>query len=197
MININNTQFMQINLLPWRAESRRLQQINFNGTLIFHIILALIVVACIHWYLAYDLNQVKVINQTITTALTREKETIQKYANQSKEFLEKKNHIKFIQSIYYQNNQAIDILNELIRIVPRDIILSQITQVKNNLILLGYAKNDDTILNFVKLLANSKLFNNPVLNSINQLGETSNTNDHHHYFDITLSIRHEYENFPL
>jgi len=157
----------QINLLPWRENSRRIKKMRFTTGLCISIFVALFILFIFHMNIQNVASSQEEINGVLVNNINQEHIAVDELNHQ----LETKNltteQLKFIIDIHKSNYQSVRLLNELVSLVPNTIALSKIKKQNAKVTLVGQAKTDDDVTQFMNAIGTRPYFNEPVLSSIN------------------------------
>lgn len=158
---------VQINLLPWREQTRKLQKGRFITAFVFFILVAVFLLVCFHIYYAGLLNRQMALNDYLQTQINAEQNNIDSINSKQKDKLQLEDQLNFISNMYAENYNAIRLLNEISTIIPSGLKIKSITRNANHISLDGMAPSDLAITQFMQDLSHSPLFNQPVLSIIN------------------------------
>jgi type IV pilus assembly protein PilN len=161
----------RINLLPWRAERRKLRQKEFVSMLGLAAVVALLVSFLIVMYFngqlegqqnrnTYLRDQITLVDQQILEieALDREKANL----------LARKQVIEQLQA---SRSQMVHLFDELVRTIPEGVRLSSIKQSGQTLTLEGLAQSNARVSSYMRNLEDSGWMSNPDLTIIETKGE--------------------------
>lgn len=167
---------IQINLLPWREEAKKNQQIRFGILVGAFVVLSIFIVIIMHMFLKGMLdNQIQ--RNTYIQGVQNQKQTEIKHLKKDKEnenvLLSKLN---FLVGLENKNFKTVLVLNELVNITPENIILTKLERKDADLSIEGAAQTDLDITYFMKSIEASAVFYQPILTGIsinkdNPLGE--------------------------
>jgi type IV pilus assembly protein PilN len=157
----------QFNLLPWKEHERHIQKIIFAATLFLVGLAALFVVFLCHFYLDSVIDSQRERNNFLQTQLTETQAVLadlEKQQEQENALLEE---MHFIMDLRDQNFKAVRLLDALAILTPPTISLTKIIRDDSAITIEGMAQSDIEITLFMKKLANSFIFSQPVLVGIN------------------------------
>jgi type IV pilus assembly protein PilN len=153
----------QFNLLPWKEHERQVQKIIFAATLLVAGLVALFVVVICHFYLDSVISSQSQRN-TFLQAQLAETQTIladlQKQQQQENALLDE---MHFIMNLRDQNFKAVRLLDALAILTSPTISLTKIIREDDAITIEGMAQSDIEITLFMKKLADSFVFSQPVL----------------------------------
>lgn len=161
----------RINLLPWRAERRKLRQKEFVSMLGLAAVVALLVSFLIVMYFngqlegqqnrnAYLKEQIVIVDKQILEI----EELDKKKAN----LLARKQVIEQLQA---SRSQMVHLFDELVRTIPEGVRLSSIKQSGQTLTLEGLAQSNARVSSYMRNLEDSGWMSNPDLTIIETKGE--------------------------
>lgn len=161
----------RINLLPWRAERRKLREKEFVSMLGLAAVVALLVSFLIVMYFngqlegqqnrnAYLRDQIVLVDQQI-----REIEELDK---KKANLLARKQVIEQLQA---SRSQMVHLFDELVRTIPEGVRLSSIKQSGQTLTLEGLAQSNARVSSYMRNLEDSGWMSNPDLTIIETKGE--------------------------
>lgn len=161
----------RINLLPWRAERRKLRQKEFVTMLSGAGIAALVISAMIWMYYngqiegqvarnQYLQDQIKLVEQQIAE--------IEELDKQKQNLLARKEVIEQLQA---SRSQMVHLFDELVRTIPEGVRLNSIKQAGQVLTLEGSAQSNARVSSYMRNLEASGWMTNPDLSIIEAKGE--------------------------
>jgi len=152
-----------INLLPWRAELRRLQRRNFLSILGLSLILAAGAVGLVQWYYKQRIEyqgsrnsrlegEIATLNKKIEEIKTLEKE---------KERLVKR--IEAIQTLETNRPLVVRLFDEFVNTLPDGMFLTEVDQKGNAITVKGVAQSQTRVSSFMRNVEASRWVTNPHL----------------------------------
>jgi type IV pilus assembly protein PilN len=167
---------IQINLLPWREQARKVNKTRFFIWMSVFIGIALITLLLFHiqYYLIFS-NQQK-LNKYLESEINQEQIILSALdqQQQAKQALEKQ--LSYIINLHKTSFRAIKLLNELVSLIPHNISLNKIIRNDNKITLMGSSKTDVDLSIFKQSIAKSPIFNQPVLTEISTEKNSSTIN---------------------
>ncbi|VVC77064.1 hypothetical protein AQUSIP_23910 [Aquicella siphonis] len=157
---------IQINLLPWREQARRIKKAQFVSALTISVCVPLILILIIHLHLSRVAKVQQEVNATLQSAISQEQSVLNEMSSKEGEKQATDIQLRFIIDRYNESYHAVRVLNELVSLVPPDIFISQIKRNGNAITLSGLANNEDEVTHLIQSIAESPYFNQPVLVSI-------------------------------
>lgn len=159
---------MRINLLPWR-EARRLQrQRDLIAMLVGVALLACGIMFLVHIEIANRIEFQQERNEYLRGEIARLKKAAEELAELQKAKSRLVDRIKVIQQLQASRPGMVRMLDELVRLLPQDIFLTSFKTADKRVTLIGTARNDQIISEFMREIRNSSLFGEPVLQVIQQ-----------------------------
>lgn len=157
---------IQINLLPWREQARKVHQKRFGilagavaGLALFCVVLAHV------RYIAMIHHQNK-RNAFIQTALDNESVKLNTLNQKKQEVTNIDEQINFLSNLRASSYFAVRVMNEILISSPDSITLSKVERIGNNVTIAGEAKSNLQVTLFMQSLEKSKYFSQPVLTDI-------------------------------
>lgn len=156
----------KINLLPWRAERRKLRQREFYAALVLSAIVGVVLSAFILLY-----NSRQIAGQTERNQyLTNQIEEVKKQ-NQEIEALDRKKaqllaRKRVIEQLQANRSQMIHLLDSLVRTVPDGVVLTSVKQLGDILTLEGRSQSNARVSSYMRNLESSGWMTNPDLSII-------------------------------
>ncbi len=152
-----------INLLPWREKRREAQKREFGAMLIGAIIFAVLVLLITHLVMSSKINTQEKVNNYLVLMIQQLDENIVQL-NQVKqnreEMLEK---LKVIRVLQENRPVTVHIFDELPKILPKGIYLTQFSREGEVLSLEGSAESNTSISELMRTIEASLWLENPVL----------------------------------
>ncbi len=155
----------KINLLPWRAELREKRKKHF---IILSSVIGLIAVLCVGgvwYYFDAKLQDQMQANQRIidTNAnLDTQLKSLDGLQDQRNQIIER---MKLIQGLQSQRPVVVRFMDELPRMVPKNLYLTKFERTGNKFLLEGKAESPNTVAEFLRNLEASPWYRNAFMNS--------------------------------
>lgn len=163
---------IQINLLPWREEARKVKKHRFIAGSIASSVIAIILLILTHIYLVTVSSEQFYVNEYLRNEVKNEESAVNSTKNQQQEKIKTEDKLNKIIALKEQSYDAVRLLNELSTIVPESISLSNINRQGKTITLGGYANADTEVTQFLSALKQSPLFTNATLNQITSGADT-------------------------
>lgn len=176
----------QINLLPWREKARKVRQTRFYGMLGLCAMAAIFLILLIHFYYSHKISNQTARNDYLTSMISSEQVEFNVLDKKMKEQEAVEKELHFILSLRESGYQAVQMLDELVRVVPEGITLKKMIRDGNNITVIGKANSNLEITLLMKHIATSTMFLNPVLSEITG---KENTTGEERMFQLTFSMR--------
>jgi type IV pilus assembly protein PilN len=131
---------VRINLLPHREQKRQARQRQFVSLVVLLAMLGIGVVGLVHFLLATRIESQNSRNALLKTEIAKLDEQIKeidKLRDQIAQVLARKQVVETLQS---NRNEAVHLLDQLVRQLPDGIYLRSIKQVGSKVTLVGYAQ---------------------------------------------------------
>jgi type IV pilus assembly protein PilN len=157
---------MRINLLPHREQKRLARQRQFVSLTITLAILGVAIVGLVHVYLATRIeNQVSrntLLKTEIANLDTQIKE-IDKLRDQIQQVIARKSVVESLQA---NRNEAVHLLDQLVRQLPEGIYLRSVKQVDKKVTIVGYAQSNARVSTLMRNIEGSPWIEKPELAEI-------------------------------
>jgi type IV pilus assembly protein PilN len=161
----------RINLLPWRAERRKLRQKEFVSMLGLSAVAALLVSFLIVMYyngqLEGQLNRNSYLREQITI-VDQQIAEIEELDKKKANLLARKQVIEQLQA---SRSQMVHLFDQLVRTIPEGVRLTSIKQNGQTLTLEGLAQSNARVSSYMRNLEESGWMGNPDLTIIETKGE--------------------------
>lgn len=157
----------RINLLPWREEKRNRCQKIFVRFALLVIFSASLLTFSYSLLINHDIDQQVTRNQFIQQgidALDRDIAEVQALKKKREQLL---NWVQIIQHLQADRGNTVQIMNEMAHANIEHLYLTQVSKTGNILQIKGIAQNNHQISRFMRHLARSSLFDDPVLTDVN------------------------------
>ncbi len=157
---------IDINLYPWRSEHRKKQKNFFLTALIGLVVATLVVIMIIHFMLRNTLVHQTQRNQILQIEIqhTQKALTDQKAAEQN--LATGTTKLRSIEKLHNNRYILVHFLNNIHKIMPKNIRLDRIQFTCQGTELVGVAPSDQAISQFMKNIAKSDFLEKPSLNEV-------------------------------
>lgn len=172
-----------INLLPWRAELRKQRQNEFYMVIGFTAFIAaflLYSVSSFYTSAIADQNGRNDYLKSETRVLDAKIKEIQELRNTRQKLIER---MTLIQSLQGNRPVMVHIFDELVRIIPDDLYLTDLNLKDLQVSIKGVAKTQNRVSALMRNFEESQWFTEPVLISLTQTKDKEGEN---YSFDITV-----------
>lgn len=161
----------EMNLLPWRANKRQLENRQALLRLAALFLIGLGIIVVIHCYVNKLLDKQLHHNQQLKQAIflfNLQIKKIEKIKKIQERFIA---GITLIKALDLTRNLLRNLLIELTRVLPKDAYLSSVQNSSNRITLSGYALASKSVVRLIRNLEQSSLVKAPVLIAIKKEGE--------------------------
>ncbi|GAB2497202.1 PilN domain-containing protein [Arenimonas alkanexedens] len=161
----------RINLLPWRAERRKLRQKEFVGMLGLAAVIALLISFLIVMYYSGQIEGQQARNQYLRQQIVlvdQQIKEIEELDRKKANLLARKQVIEQLQA---SRSQMVHLFDELVRTIPEGVRLSSIQQKGQTLTLEGRAQSNARVSSYMRNLEASGWMTSPDLSIIETKGE--------------------------
>jgi type IV pilus assembly protein PilN len=156
----------KINLLPWREELRAQQKQDFINAIGAGVVVTAIIFGCVHMYIeglkAYQEQRNKIIQDEIAL-LDIKIAKIKTIEEQKSKLLTK---IELIQKLQESRPEIVHLFDELPRVTPDGVILTDFTQKGTELIVKGKSQSNARVSAFMRAIESSAWLKSPTLDVI-------------------------------
>ncbi|WP_076419433.1 PilN domain-containing protein [Colwellia sp. UCD-KL20] len=155
-----------INLLPWREEAEKAKQREFFSILALVAIVAFALVFAISQFYQAKIDGQNTRNQYLTNEIQILDIRIAeiKTLNEKKKELEQR--MSVVEQLQRSRNVGTKVLNEIAKVVPNGIYLTELKKQDNTLELVGKSESNNHLANMIREIERSDLFVDAVLESI-------------------------------
>lgn len=155
-----------INLLPWRDEAEKAKQREFFSILALVAIIAFALVFAVGQFFQSQIDGQNKRNQYLKNEIQILDIRIAeiKTLNEKKKELEQRTSV--IEQLQRSRNVGTQVLNEIAKVVPNGIYLTNLKKQNNTLELLGKSESNNHLANMIREIERSDLFTGAVLESI-------------------------------
>lgn len=156
----------KINLLPWRAEQRRERTRQFYSTLILSMILTAMIMGVVHWTyvgIIEEQNQRNAYLDSEIKVLDKEIEEIEALEKQRADLEQRMN---IIQELQQSRPLNVHLFDDLPRLLPEGIYLTEIVRKDNKLTVRGKTESSPRVAAFMRNIESSQWIGSPDLDVI-------------------------------
>lgn len=157
---------IRINLLPHRAEKRRVRQIQFAALCVISVVLGALLVGFVHAAISSRISYQERRNEYLkqeTAILDKQIAEIKKLREETQSLLERKNVVENLQST---RSDVVHLLDQMLRILPEGVYLKTLKQTGNKINITGYAQTNARISTLMRAIENSPWLDSPSLGVI-------------------------------
>lgn len=163
----------QVNLLPWREEAKKARQTRFYAILGASAFAAIFCVILLHFYYSGKIYHQRLRNDYLQTEASKEQTELTALDDKKKEKIVVEDELHFVMSLRESSYHAVELLDELVRVIPEGIILKKIIRQDNLVTLIGSSNSNLQVTLLMKNISKSKLFLEPDLTEITGKENTS------------------------
>ena len=154
---------IRINLLPHRAERRRIQRLQFailSGiSLVAGILLVGLVNVAIDARMSYQERRNDYLTQQIVI-LDKQIAEIKKLREQTESLLARKTVVENLQST---RSSIVHLLDQMLRVLPDGVYLHSLKQTGDKISITGYAQSNARVSTLMRAIEDSRWLNSPTL----------------------------------
>ncbi len=165
---------IRINLLPHRAEKRRIRKMQFFALLGVSFVLGLTVVGLGHWALQVKIELQEKRNaylQSETDILVRQIDEIKKLRQQIDALLARKTVVDNLQGT---RSDVVHLLDQMLRILPEGVYLRSLKQSDTKISISGYTQSNARVSTLMGAIDASPWLESPELIEIHAAGSEGN-----------------------
>lgn len=174
---------IRINLLPHRAEKRRIRQIQFFAMAGMSFVLALVIVGLGYWVMdtriAYQDSRNNYLKAE-TAKLEAEIKEIEALRQKIDELLARKTVVDNLQSA---RSDVVHLLDQMLKILPEGVYLRSLRQNGNKISVVGYTQSNARVSTLMTAIESSPWLDTPELIEIHAAGAEGNR-----YSEFTLTF---------
>ena len=175
-----------INLLPWREARREKEKKEFNTYLALAAALAAFIVFLMNYYANSLVAEQTSRNQTLQNEITE----LDKQILEIKKLKELRQaliaRMTIVQNLQATRTLTVRMFDELIRVLPDGVFLTQVEREGNKITLYGYAEANSNISQLMRQIENNKWIQQPELTEIKKAEESQSTKDKTFKLSFTL-----------
>lgn len=178
-----------INLLPWREARREKEKKEFNAYLALAVALAAFIVFLMNLYANSMITE-----QTSRNAiLENEIKLLDKQLVEIKKLKELRQalitRMTIVQNLQATRTLTVRMFDELIRVLPDGVFLTQIEREGNKITLYGYAEANSNISELMRQIENNQWIKKPELTEIKKAEESESIKDKTFKLSFTLGSK--------
>lgn len=166
---------IQINLLPWREQARQQKRKEFGYTVGALVALTIVFIILTHIHYTNKIKSEIKRNAFLTAEVGKENQALLSLNDQVKEGELVDAELHFLMSLREKSYQAVSLLDELARVIPEAVTLTQVIRQGTTITISGNALSDYQITLLMKNMSKSPNFNQPDLNQINASNDDKNS----------------------
>jgi len=154
---------IRINLLPHRAEKRRVRQIQFAALSVISVLIGALLVGFVHVALTTQISYQERRNEYLkneTAILIKQIEEINKLKAENNSLLARKDAVEKLQS---DRSDVVHLMDQMLRILPDGVYLKTLKQTGNKINLSGYAQSNARISTLMRAIEDSPWLDSPSL----------------------------------
>lgn len=156
----------RINLLPWREEKRKEQQKQFASITILSVVFVGFVILAVHLQYSRMIDYQKSRNTFLQREISKVEKQIKEIEALEKEKQRLLARMNVIQQLQHNRPEIVHMIDELVRVIPDGTYLTSFKQNNQALSIEGLAQSNARVSAFMRNVAASEWFANPVLKII-------------------------------
>jgi type IV pilus assembly protein PilN len=179
---------VRINLLPHRAEKRRIRQMQFFALVGVSLFLALTVVGFGSWVLSSQIDYQNSRNGYLkeeTVKLEKQIEEIQKLRGEINDLLKRKTVVDDLQNARFD---VVHLLDQMLRILPEGVYLKSLKQTGDKITIVGHTQSNARVSTLMAAIEASPWLAKAELVEIHAIGTEGNRDNE---FTLTFNLTRE------
>ncbi len=156
----------RINLLPWREELRQEQKKQFAMMLGMTAVLAIAIVALIHFQMQAKIDYQLSRNNFLNAEIAKVNEEIKEISELQKVRRSLIERMEVIQDLQASRPSIVHLFTEIVSTVPNGVYLKTLTQTDTNLLINGEAESNARVSTYMRNLSASDWLKDPNLTVI-------------------------------
>ncbi len=164
----------RINLLPWREDLRQEQKKQFAVMAVMTCVLAVAIVALIHFQMGRKIDYQLSRNRFLTTEIVKLDEEIKEISELQKVRRSLIERMEVIQDLQASRPSIVHLFTEIVSTVPNGVYLETLSQTGGNLLINGEAESNARVSTYMRNLSASEWLKEPNLTVIEIEDKTVN-----------------------
>ena len=157
----------QINLLPWREAKRKQRQREFGILALTSLVVAAVIVGGVHLFFDNRIEYQTARNDFLKDEIQKQKlveKEIKAMENTKTRIL---GRMEVIQNLQTSRPEMVHVFDEMVRVLPEEVYLTRVQRSGEALALVGVARSNNLVSDFMRNLRDSGWFGEPSLQIIN------------------------------
>ncbi len=159
-----------INLLPWRQELRKEQQRQFLTIMGLSVFLMLAIIALVHIQVAGMIDHQKSRNEFLKKEIAKVEKQIKEIDTLSKQKKSLLARMEVIETLQYNRPEVVHLFDELIKVMPEGVYLTELKQSGKDLVMKGVAQSNARVSALMRNIEASEWLAEPKLDIIQKKG---------------------------
>ncbi len=160
-----------INLLPWRQELRKEQQRQFLTIMGLSVFLMLAIIALVHIQIAGMIDHQISRNEFLKKEIAKVEKQIKEIDALSKQKKSLLARMEVIETLQYNRPEVVHLFDELIKVMPEGVYLTELKQSGKNLVMKGVAQSNARVSALMRNIEASEWLAEPKLDIIQKKGK--------------------------
>ncbi|NQD36292.1 PilN domain-containing protein [Permianibacter sp. IMCC34836] len=156
----------KINLLPWRAEERRERARQFYSMLVLSMILTALLMGVVHLTYAGMISDQELRNTYLESEIKVVDKEIEEINLLEKQRADLEQRMGIIQELQQSRPLNVHLFDELPRLLPEGIFLTELVRKDNKLTVKGKTESSPRVAAFMRNIESSQWIGNPDLDNI-------------------------------
>ena len=155
-----------INLLPWRQEMLKAKQKEFISLLIAVALFSFMLIFVVNLYFQARVDGQLSRNQFLQNEISQLDEQIAEIKTLNAKKLALQKRIEVVEQLQRSRNVGTKILDEIAKIIPNGIYITQLDKQSNNIEIIGKSESNNHLANMIRAIELSDLFTDATPESI-------------------------------
>ncbi|MCX7117595.1 MAG: PilN domain-containing protein [Legionellales bacterium] len=179
----------EINLLPWREKKREFEKKQFVIYLMVGLVGAALVVFVINFYATHLVALQTERNQRLTSEITVMDHQILEIKNLKKFRQALVARMNIIQNLQATRTLTVHLMDEVIKIIPEGVFLSEIGRVGDKVTILGFSESNTNISQLMRSIQSSIWIEDPELTEIKKSTDVKEVDENEFKLSFVLKSR--------
>ena len=186
---------VRINLLPHREQKRQARQRQFVSMAVLLAVMGLGIVGLVHFVLATQIENQNSRNALLRSEIVKLDEQIKEIDKLREQIAQMLSRKQVVETLQGNRNEAVHLIDQLVRQLPDGIYLRSIRQVGAKVTLVGYAQSNARVSTLMRNISSSPWLSSPELVEIKlvslppQPGQRNQQADKVNEFTLNLAVK--------
>ena len=184
----------EINLLPWREARREQEKKNFTTMILASLVIAVCVVFLLNQYASSLVGEQTRRNEKLQGEINRldaQIVEIKKLKLIRKGLISR---MRIVHSLLTTRILTVHLFDELIKVLPDGVYLTEVKRVENRIIVQGYSESNTNVSILMRNIQHNPWIQNPVLTDIKKAGDGAKAVSNHNEFNLSFVLKPKTKN---